>query len=1193
MADKLTLQQQGERYFARMAELAERDPQIKAALPIKAVQDAMLTPGASNAAIIATVMEGYAERPALGERCYDVALDAETGRLARRLLPTFETITYRELRARIEALACAWQHHHQHRVGIDDFVCILGATGIDFAVIDMATTYAQVVTVPLQTTLAGTEIEGILRDTAPTSLFASMSDLALATQLAITHGAINSLVAFDYDPRVDAEREIFELAQAEIKRAGAAITLTTIDALIEFGRAYQWSPLAPHPKGLDRMAGLLHSSGSTGTPKGVIIPERAMNLGWYGLGGPQTPMVAVVFAPMNHFMGRFQVYTPLGCGGTAYYTARTDMTTLFEDIRLCRPTFLSFFPRVFELIYQYYQSEVGRRVSRGLDTAAADVAVRAEMHDSYLGNRLHAGSIGSAPTAPEVIDFIRDTFDILLIEGYGSTEGGIMSTQSGYIARHIVIDYKLADVPELGYFSSDKPYPRGEFLVKSRLQTSGYFKRTEATAALIDAEGFIHTGDIMEERGPDHVVYIDRRNDVLKLSQAEFVAVGPLGTVFESGSAVIKQIYIYGNSSRAYLLAVVVPDWEAVEAKIGKSPDEAKLKALIRSEILDAAQAAKLRTFEIPRDFIIDFEPFSLENGLLSSVRKRMRPNLKRKYGERLEAMYVEIERKRQQELAALKDPKSPLTVLQKVVKALEASLGVEGIDPGTTKTFEEMGGDSLGTVSFSMFLEDIFGIEIPVNAIISPAGNPRRWAQLIETTLNSGSTSAPTFAKIHGKGARALHARDLKIERFLDPQSKAATEAPTAETRTVLLTGANGFLGHILCLGWMERLAQVNGKVICLIRAGNDAAARKRLDGVFSGVDKELEKHYRALAAKHLEVIAGDVAEPSLGLTPQTWERIANEVDHIVHPGALVNHVLSYEHMFGPNVFGTAELIRLALTKRQKRFDFVSSMAAAYRVDTGKRNDEDSPLLESLSLGDGYADGYGATKWADEVLLHDAHQRFGLPVNVFRGDMMMPHTRYKGQINVPDMFTRLLFSVVTTGLAPESFYEPGPDGKRARAHYDGLPVDFIAGAMIGIGAQAHRDIRTYNVVNHHADDGVSLDSVIDWIQSAGYAVDRISDHAQWFKSFEARLTALTEAQRQQSSIAILGMFRRRYPAHEAPIGSEHFAAAVRELPPELQTGPDVPHLTEAYIHKYLDDMRLLGLIGEARRAVDAVAVAA
>ena len=70
-------------------------------------------------------------------------------------------------------------------------------------------------------------------------------------------------------------------------------------------------------------------------------------------------------------------------------------------------------------------------------------------------------------------------------------------------------------------------------------------------------------------------------------------------------------------------------------------------------------------------------------------------------------------------------------------------------------------------------------------------------------------------------------------------------------------------------------------------------------------------------------------------------------------------------------------------------------------------------------------------------------------------------------------------------------------------------------------------------------------------------------------------------------------MFRRRYPAHEAPIGSEHFAAAVRELPPELQTGPDVPHLTEAYIHKYLDDMRLLGLIGEARRTVDAVAVAA
>ena len=72
--------------------------------------------------------------------------------------------------------------------------------------------------------------------------------------------------------------------------------------------------------------------------------------------------------------------------------------------------------------------------------------------------------------------------------------------------------------------------------------------------------GFQRTGDIMEERGPDKLHYIDRRNDVLKPSQAEFVDVGPWGATFEVGSAAIKQICVYGNSVSSYLLAVVVPN---------------------------------------------------------------------------------------------------------------------------------------------------------------------------------------------------------------------------------------------------------------------------------------------------------------------------------------------------------------------------------------------------------------------------------------------------------------------------------------------------------------------------------------------------------------------------------------------------------------------------------------------------------
>jgi fatty acid CoA ligase FadD9 len=1170
-----------EYYTRRVLTLTETDPQLKAMMPKEAVQRAVRKPGMSYSDIVATVLDGYAERPALATREYRIAPDPSTGNQSRQYLPRYTTISYRELRGRVEALASALRHHEHHRLAMDDFVCIFGFNGIDFATVELACVYLQATTVPLQSSLAGTELGRIVHDTAAPVLVATVDDLALVAELALANPAVRSIIAIDYDERDDDDRAKLEAARNVLAGRGGAIKLITLTHLIDFGRAHTWKPLPPHALGAERMASIMHSSGSTGTPKGAIIPERMSTPVWIGSYMQQLPCVGMVFAPMNHFMGRYVVFQTLAQGGTAYYTLESDLSTLFEDIRLVRPTFISFFPRIFDLIYQYYQTEVIRRT--GAEEGNADAVgqkVRAEMHDKFLGDRLRGATIGSAPTSPEVKQFIRECFDIMLLEGYGSTEGGIQITSGDRVLRPPVIDYKLRDVPELGYYTTDKPYPRGELCVKSTMQVPGYFKRPEATAALFDENGYVLTGDIMEERAPDHIVYIDRRNDVLKLSQAEFVAVGPLGTTFESGSAAIKQIYVYGNSSRSYLLAVVVPDMEVVASLIGPKPEETKLKALIRSEMQRVATDAGLRSFEVPRDFIIEMDPFSHENGLLSSVQKRMRPNFKRKYGDRLEELYAQIERKRYEELMALKDPKSPMTVLEKVGKALEASLGIEGIELSTPLGFRELGGDSIGAVSYALFLEDIFGVQLPVNAILSPAGNPHKWAKAIEAALNKETRSMPTFASVHGNDARILRARDLDIVKFLDEQTLAhvPTAEPPMESRVVLLTGANGFLGHILCLEWMQKLARNGGKVICLIRGPNNAAARARLDEVFAGVDAELENHYRALAAKHLEVLAGDISEPCFGLSESEWARLADEVDRIVHPAALVNHRLPYEHLFAPNVFGTAELIRLALTRRQKRFDNVSSAAVTLLVDESLGNNEDSPLLESVALSDEYAAGYGASKWAAEWLLQTANRRFGLPVNTFRGDMILPHTRYKGQINVPDMITRLLYSVITTGLAPESFYEREPDGSRARAHYDGLPVDFIAEAMVGIGSRPHRQLRTFNVQNDH-DDGVSLDSFVDWVESAGYPIERVGDHKQWLQRFEAKLSTLSEPQRQHSSINILGYFRRPHPAHPPAYGCEHFKAAVRLLP----IGPEVPHLTEAYVHKYLDDMRRLGLLGDAK----------
>ena len=125
----------------------------------------------------------------------------------------------------------------------------------------------------------------------------------------------------------------------------------------------------------------------------------------------------------------------------------------------------------------------------------------------------------------------------------------------------------------------------------------GYYKRPELTAEMFDADGYYRTGDIFAETGPDQLVYLDRRNNVLKLSQGEFVTVSKLEAAF-GDSPLVRQIYVYGNSARSYLLAVVVPTDEALAHY-----DAAELKSVVGESLSDVAKAAGLQSYEIPRDF--------------------------------------------------------------------------------------------------------------------------------------------------------------------------------------------------------------------------------------------------------------------------------------------------------------------------------------------------------------------------------------------------------------------------------------------------------------------------------------------------------------------------------------------------------------------------------------------------------------
>jgi fatty acid CoA ligase FadD9 len=1139
-------------------ELAANDPQFAAAQPDEAVSAAIADAAPRLPQVVKAVLQGYADRPALGQRAVELVKDPQTGRTSAQLLPWFDTITYRELDARVDAAARGLTD-----VAAGDRVCVLGFTSIDYTTIDVALGRIGAVSVPLQTSAAIAQLLPIVTETQPTVLAASVDYLSDAVELLLVAASEAGhtparLVIFDYRTEVDDHREALQAAHERLDDLG--LTIDTLNEVRERGAGLP--PVPTFDSDADPLALLIYTSGSTGAPKGAMYPQSNVAKMWNRSAknwfAPSAASITLNFMPMSHVMGRGILYGTLGNGGTAYFSAKSDLSTLLEDLRLVRPTELNFVPRIWEMLYSEYQSEVGR--------GASESEVMTEFRQHLLGGRFIFAMTGSAPTSPELRAWVESLLEMHLLDGYGSTEAG-MVLFDGEIQRPPVVDYKLVDVPDLGYFSTDRPYPRGELLLRTQNMFPGYYKREETTAGVFDDDGYYRTGDVFAEVAPDRLVYVDRRNNVLKLAQGEFVTLAKLEAVF-GNSPLVRQIYVYGNSAQPYLLAVVVP------------PDVNASKAEIAESLQSVARQANLQSYEVPRDFIIETTPFSLENGLLTGIRKLAWPKLKQHYGERLEQLYAELAQGQADELRALRQSGAEAPVLQTVTRAAGALLGSAASDLTPDAHFTDLGGDSLSALTFGNLLHEIFDVDVPVGVIVSPANDLSAIADYIEGERQG--TKRPSFASVHGRDAVEVRAADLTLDKFLDSETLAAAPnlpGPSSEVRTVLLTGATGFLGRYLALEWLERMDLVDGKVIALVRARSDEEARVRLDKTFDSGDPKLLAHYRELAADHLDVVAGDKGEANLGLDQHTWQRLADTVDLIVDPAALVNHVLPYSELFGPNALGTAELIRVALTSKIKPYTYVSTIGVGDQIEPGKfTEDADVRVMSATrAVNDNYANGYGNSKWAGEVLLREAHDLCGLPVAVFRCDMILADTTYAGQLNLPDMFTRMMLSLVATGIAPGSFYELDAEGRRQRAHYDGLPVEFIAEAVATLGAQNVDGFQTYHVMNPY-DDGIGMDEYVDWLIDAGYPIHRVDDYATWLERFETTLRALPERQRQYSLLPLL----HNYQQPSTPInGSMAPTDRFREAVQEAKIGPDkdIPHVSAPVIVKYITDLQLLGLL--------------
>jgi amino acid adenylation domain-containing protein/thioester reductase-like protein len=520
---------------------------------------------------------------------------------------------------------------------------------------------------------------------------------------------------------------------------------------------------------------------------------------------------------------------------------------------------------------------------------------------------------------------------------------------------------------------------------------------------------------------------------------------------------------------------------------------------------------------------------------------------------------------------------RAPASPVEEILAGIYAQvLGLERV--GVDDSFFDLGGDSLSAMRLVAMIETALNVGLSVPTVFE-APSVRRLSQQL-----GRRATGPSFASVHGRTSTEVHAGDLTLAKFIDATTLSAAPTlpgPNAEVRTVLLTGATGFLGRYLVLEWLQRMDLVDGTLICLVRAKSNEDARQRLDKTFDSGDPKLLRHFQELAADHLKVLAGDKGEADLGLDQQAWQRLAETVDLIVDPAALVSGVLPYRELFGPNVVGTAELIRLALTTKLKPYTYVSTAGVGDQIEPSAfTEDADIRIISPTRRNDDSdGNGYGNSKWAGEVLLREANDVCGLPVTVFRCDMILADTTYAGQLNVSDWFTQMVLSILATGIAPGSFYQLDADGNRQRAHFDGLPVKFIAEAIATLGAQALDGFQTYHVMNPH-DDGIGFDEYIDWLIEAGYPIQRIGDFGEWLQRFETALRALPEQERPGTVVELLSRNSDQLQPAEPSRGSlaptERFRAAVQEA----RIGPDgdIPLISAPIIIKYVTDLQLLGL---------------
>jgi thioester reductase-like protein len=290
-------------------------------------------------------------------------------------------------------------------------------------------------------------------------------------------------------------------------------------------------------------------------------------------------------------------------------------------------------------------------------------------------------------------------------------------------------------------------------------------------------------------------------------------------------------------------------------------------------------------------------------------------------------------------------------------------------------------------------------------------------------------------------------------------------------EPARIFLTGATGFLGAFLL---HELLRRTRARIYCLVRCSGSEEGRQRILGNLAAYLPGTE-----IDRSRIEVVAGNLAEPLLGLSPQQFDDLAGTVDTIYHNGALVNWMYPYERLKPANVLGTHEVLRLASRVRVKPVHYVSSLSVFPLLNDGEVEvvHEHDPLDHGGMLYGGYTQ----SKWVAERLVMLARER-GLPVCIYRPGLVTGHSE-TGAWNTEDFTCNMIKSWVKVGAAPD-----------LDATMDMTPVDYVSGAIVHLSRLPRSLGRVFHLANPRP---IGVKDLIAWIRAFGYLVEPIP-YARW-----------------------------------------------------------------------------------------------